>query len=144
VASVTGGPEVIRLFLAIFLVVLLAMFWFELMPAGRTFSAVTAAAVKFSKCIDEHSDEINSAMRGSGDTSSYNDFEYNQYRANSIVRDIQSACINESGFKDVVSRTLDQIEMSDSEKVSIRKDLADAHTIDDMERIEKRIETESR
>ncbi len=118
--------------------------WFLLSPVGRSISQLQDAALKFSKCIDGHNDEISAIMRDSGDATSYSDMEYNQYRAKIKMQEIQGACLDQSGFKTVVLRELDNTAISDSDKASIRQELTEAQTVDDLERIEKRIESAER
>jgi hypothetical protein len=113
--------------------------WFLLSPGGRSIVDMHDAALKFARCIDGHNNEIAAIVRDSGDVTSYSDAEYNQYRAKIKMQEIQAACLEKSGFKALVLRQLDSTAMTDSDKASIKRELTDAQTFDDLELIEKRI-----
>lgn len=130
----------VRIIFAIGLVALIAIVWFLLQLVGGTIGQIHDAALRYAKCVDEHSTDIAGIVRDSGDVTSYSDMEYNQYRAKIKMQEIQGTCLDQSGFKTLVLRELDASAMSDSEKASIRRDLVQAQTFDDLEHIQKRIE----
>ena len=130
----------VRIIFAIGLVALIAIVWFLLQLVGGTIGQIHDAALRYAKCVDEHSTAIAGIVRDSGDVTSYSDMEYNQYRAKIKMQEIQGTCLDQSGFKTLVLRELDASAMSDSEKASIRRDLVQAQTFDDLEHIQKRIE----
>ena len=129
----------IRIIVAIGIVALLLMVWFLLQPVGNSVSRLNDSALKFARCVDAHRDEIDVLMRQSGDVRSWSDIEYSQYRTKLKLREIQGACLEQSGFKTLVSGELDNAAMSESEKASIRRELAEAQTFDDLERIVREI-----
>ena len=129
----------IRIFIAMAIVVLLLIGWFLLQPIARNISQLDDAARKFAGCIDAHGDEIDVLVRQTGDVRSWNDIEYNQYRAKLKMKEIQGACLEQSGFKALVLRELDNTTLSDAEKASIKRELAEAETFGDLERIEREI-----
>jgi|ERR1700687_4846252 hypothetical protein len=130
----------VRIIFAIGLVALIAIVWFLLQLVGGTIGQIHDAALRYAKCVDGHSAEIAGIVRDSGDVTSSSDMEYNQYRAKIKMQEIQGTCLDQSGFKTLVLRELDDSAMSDSDKASIRRDLAQAQTIDDLEHIQKSIE----
>jgi hypothetical protein len=130
----------VRIIFAIGLIALIAIVWFLLSPVGGSIRQIHHAALQFAKCIDAHSEAMAGIMRDSGDATSYSDMEYNQYRAKLKLQEIQGACLDQSGFKTLVLRELDNTAMTDADKASIRRELAEAQTIDDLERIQKKIE----
>jgi len=113
--------------------------WFLLQVVGGSVHQLHNAALQYAKCVDSHSDEIAGLVRDTGNVNSYSDMEYNQYRAKLKMQEIQATCLNQSGFKTLVLRELDNTAMSDADKQSIRRDLSDAQTFDDLEHIQKRI-----
>jgi hypothetical protein len=116
------------------------MVWVLLQPFGGSISQLHDAALKYAKCVDGHSDDIAGIERDSSNVTSYSDLEYNQYRAKIKMQEIQGTCLDQSGFKTLMLRELDNTTMTDSDKASIRRELTEAQTFDDLERIERRIE----
>lgn len=129
----------VRLLFAIGLVALALIVWFLLQVVGGSVHQLHNAALQYAKCVDSHSDEISGLVRDTGNVNSYSDMEYNQYRAKLKMQEIQATCLNQSGFKTLVLRELDNTAMSDADKQTIRRDLNDAQTFDDLEHIQKRI-----
>jgi len=113
--------------------------WFLLQVVGGSIHQLHVAALQYAKCVESHSDEITGLVRDTGDVNSYSDMEYNQYRAKIKMQEIQATCLNQSGFKTLVLRELDNTAMTDADRQSIRQELGEAQTFDDLEHIEKRI-----
>ena len=131
----------VRILFAIGLVALIVIIWVLLQPLGGSISQIHDAALRFAKCIDGHSQDIAGIERDSANVTSYNDLEYNQYRAKIKMQEIQAACLEQSGFKTLVMHELDNAAMADSDTASIKRELAEAQTIDDLARIQKEIES---
>lgn len=129
----------VRLLFAIGLVALALIVWFLLQVVGGSIHQLHNAALQYAKCVGSHSDEIAGLVRDTGNVNSYSDMEYNQYRAKLKMREIQATCLNQSGFKTLVLRELDNTAMTDADRQSIRRELSDAQSFDDLEHIEKRI-----
>jgi hypothetical protein len=134
-------PNMVRIIFAIGLVALILIAWFLLQPMGGSIRQIHDAALQFAKCLDGHSQDIAGIMRDSGDATSGSDMEFNQYRAKIKMQEIQAACLDQSGFKTLVLRELDNTAMTDSDKAGIRRELTEAQTIEDLERIQKEIES---
>lgn len=129
----------VRILIATGLVALIVMVWVLFHVVGGGVVRLHDAAIAYAKCIDFHSDEISGLVRDSGNVRSLDDMEYNQYRAKVKMQEIQATCLDQSGFKTLVLRELENTKMEDSDRQSIRRELGEAETFDDLERIEKQI-----
>lgn len=129
----------VRILFAIGLIALVAIVWYLLQVVGGNIHQLHDAALLYAKCVESHKDDIEGLVRDSGNVSSYSDMEYNQYRARIKMQEIQSTCLNQSGFKSLVLRELDNTAMTDADRRSIRQELSEAQTFDDLEHIEKRV-----
>jgi hypothetical protein len=129
----------IRILFALGLVALIVIVWYLLQVVGGSIHQLHDAALLYAKCVESHNDDIQGLVRDSGNVRSYSDMEYNQYRARIKMQEIQGTCLNQSGFKTLVLRELDNTAMTDADRQSIRQELSEAQTFDDLEHIEKRI-----
>src|SRR5258706_3366406 len=130
----------VRILFALGLVALIVIAWIVLQLVGGSVKQIHDAALEYAKCVEGHSEDIAGIVRDSGDVTSYNDMEYNQYRAKLKMQEIQATCLDQSGFKTLVLRELDNTTLTDGDKASIRRELREAQTFDDLEHIQKRIE----
>ncbi len=130
----------VRILFALGLVALIVIVWIVLQLVGGSVKQIHDAALQYAKCVESHNDDIAGIVRDSGDVTSYNDMEYNQYRAKLKMQEIQATCLDQSGFKTLVLHELDNTTLTDGDKASIRRELREAQTFDDLEHIQKRIE----